>query len=143
MFLDENLLIEFLLEKPHDMTLSHQKNVYWICVLNLNLRLWDQRKPDKNLHIPLTQHLLWIDSKMCTAWKVSKYGVISGPYFPAFGPEITPYLDTFYAVVGLQFVSLQAEQFKSHNSTNLWLNQFSLHIISSPQISQSKSTKTA
>ena len=50
-----------------------------------------------------------------TAWKVSKYGVISGPCFPAFrlntsylsvfspnagkyGPEITPYLDTFHAV---------------------------------------------
>ena len=39
-----------------------------------------------------------------TAWKVSKYGVISGPYFPVFGlntgkygPEITPYLDTFHA----------------------------------------------
>ena len=39
MFLDENLLIDFLLTKTHDMTLSHQKNVYWICVLNLNLRL--------------------------------------------------------------------------------------------------------
>ena len=40
------------------------------------------------------------------AWKVSKYGVTSGPYFPVFspntgkyGPEITPYLDTFHAVV--------------------------------------------
>ena len=40
-----------------------------------------------------------------TAWKVSKYGVISGPYFPVFnpntgkyGPEITPYLGTFHAV---------------------------------------------
>ena len=40
-----------------------------------------------------------------TAWKVSKYGVISGPYFPVFnpntgkyGPEITLYLDTFHAV---------------------------------------------
>ena len=44
-----------------------------------------------------------------TAWKVSKYGVISGPYFLAFGlnterysgkygAEITPYLDTFHAV---------------------------------------------
>ena len=39
-----------------------------------------------------------------TAWKVSKYGVISGPYFSVFGlntgkygPEITPYLDTFHA----------------------------------------------
>ena len=34
-----------------------------------------------------------------TAWKVSKYGVVSGPYFSVFGlntgkygPEITPYL---------------------------------------------------
>ena len=53
-----------------------------------------------------------------TAWKVSKDGVISGPYFPAFGlnmeryevssvfnpnagkygPNITPYLNTFHAV---------------------------------------------
>ena len=40
-----------------------------------------------------------------TAWKVSKYGLISGPYFPVFGlnsgkygPEETPYLGTFYAV---------------------------------------------
>ena len=40
-----------------------------------------------------------------TARKVSKYGVISGPYFPVFGlntrkygPEITPYLDTFHTV---------------------------------------------
>ena len=40
-----------------------------------------------------------------TAWKVSKYGVISGPYFPVFspnagrcGPEKTPYLDTFHEV---------------------------------------------
>ena len=44
-------------------------------------------------------------SKDNTAWKVSTYGVISGPYFPVFGlntgkygPEITPYLDTFQAV---------------------------------------------
>ena len=43
---------------------------------------------------------------MCTVWKVSKCGVISGPYFPVFGlntgkygPEITSYLDTFHAVV--------------------------------------------
>ena len=36
--------------------------------------------------------------KLNTAWKVSKYVVISGPYFPVFGPEITTYLDTFHAV---------------------------------------------
>ena len=38
--------------------------------------------------------------------KVSKYGVISGSYFPVFGPntgkyrpEITPYLDAFHTVL--------------------------------------------
>ena len=38
-----------------------------------------------------------------TAWQVSKYGVASGSYFSVFGlntgkygPEITPYLDTFH-----------------------------------------------
>ena len=38
--------------------------------------------------------------------KVSRYGVIPGPYFPAFsqnaekyGPEITPHLDTFHAEI--------------------------------------------
>ena len=37
---------------------------------------------------------------------MSKYGIISGLYFPSFSPntgkyrpEITPYLDTFHAVV--------------------------------------------
>ena len=50
-----------------------------------------------------------------TAWKVSKYGVFSGPYFPLFkwceydwlfssktgnnGPEKTPYLDNLFAVL--------------------------------------------
>ena len=41
-----------------------------------------------------------------TAWKVSKYGVISDPYFPVFGlntgkygPEITPYLAAYYAAL--------------------------------------------
>ena len=36
-----------------------------------------------------------------TAWKVSKYAVFSGPYFPNTGkyvPEKTPYLDTFHTV---------------------------------------------
>ena len=31
---------------------------------------------------------------------MSKYGVFSGSYFPVFGPVKTPYLDTFYAVLG-------------------------------------------
>ena len=40
-----------------------------------------------------------------TAWRVSKCGVFSGPYFPVFrlntgkyGPEKTPCLDTFHAM---------------------------------------------
>ena len=40
----------------------------------------------------------WKFIELITAWKVSKYGVVSGPYFPAFGPEKTPYLDTFHTV---------------------------------------------
>ena len=37
---------------------------------------------------------------LITAWKVSKYGVISVFSLNAekYGPEITPYLDTFHAV---------------------------------------------
>ena len=43
--------------------------------------------------------------KSTIAWKVSKYGPISGPYFPVFGMNtgihglgITSYLDNFHAV---------------------------------------------
>ena len=42
---------------------------------------------------------------LCTAWKLSKYGVFSGPYFPVFGQntgkygsEKTPYMDTSHTV---------------------------------------------
>ena len=45
-----------------------------------------------------------------TAWKVSKYGVISGPYFLVlglntgkYGPEITQYFDTFHAMLAISF----------------------------------------
>ena len=67
----------------------------------------------------LTRHLEY----SFTAWKVSKYGVISGPYFPAFGLiteryELSlriqsecgkirtwnnSYLDTFHAVINAYF----------------------------------------
>ena len=46
-----------------------------------------------------------------TASKVSEYRVFSGPYFPVFnlnigkhGPEKTPYLDTFHAVINILLV---------------------------------------
>ena len=37
--------------------------------------------------------------ELLTAWKMSKYGVLSGLYFPAFGLDMekTPYLNTFHS----------------------------------------------
>ena len=34
---------------------------------------------------------IWVFSDPCTAWKVSKYGVFSGPFFPVFGLNKSPY----------------------------------------------------
>ena len=46
-----------------------------------------------------------VSSDICTPWKLSKYGVISGLHIPVFGlntgkygPEITSHWDTFHAV---------------------------------------------
>ena len=39
-----------------------------------------------------------------TAWKVSKYGVFSGPHFSVFGPENIPYFDTFHTVFNVENV---------------------------------------
>ena len=50
-----------------------------------------------------------------TAWKVSKYGIISGPYFPVFEPEITPYLDTSHAVP----ISLPGPDYLAPESVNI------------------------
>ena len=49
-----------------------------------------------------------------TAWKVSKYGVSSGPITGKYCPEKTPYLDTFHAVQVLTvfyFILVIAEKF--------------------------------
>ena len=55
----------------------------------------------------LTGNFAPLYQEIGTAWKMSKYGVFSGPYFPVFspntgtgkyGPEKPPYLDTFHAV---------------------------------------------
>ena len=52
-----------------------------------------------------SNYLLLTYDFLHSALKVSKYGVISGPYFPVFssntgkyGPEITLYLDNFHAM---------------------------------------------
>ena len=42
---------------------------------------------------------LWI------AWKVSKYGDFSGPYFPVFRLKYSPNLDTFHAVLNSMHVN--------------------------------------
>ena len=71
--------------------------------------------------VALIKHLIISCGRdTCTAWKLIKYGVFSGPYFPAFGlnterylslfspnvgkygQEKTPCLNTFHAVVVLQ-----------------------------------------
>ena len=44
--------------------------------------------------------MVMVMQQVINASKVSKYGVFSSPYFPAFGPEKNPYLDTFQAVNG-------------------------------------------
>ena len=36
---------------------------------------------------------------LCVAFTVSKYRVFSGPYFPVFSREKTPYLEIFHAVL--------------------------------------------
>ena len=54
--------------------------------------------------------MFWVHA---SEWKVSKYGTFSGPYFPVFGPntgkygpEKTPHLDTFHAVLWNQLIAL-------------------------------------
>ena len=42
--------------------------------------------------------LEWLERDQGTVWKVSKYGVLFGPYFPVFGLEKSPYVDTFHTV---------------------------------------------
>ena len=50
-----------------------------------------------NISVEASQESVQIDNHI-TARKVSKYRVDSDPYSPAFGPEVTPYLDTFHEV---------------------------------------------
>ena len=65
--------------------------------------------------------------KAITAWKVSKYRVFSGTYFPVFelntgkyGPEKTPFLDTFHAVylAGNGLIILQKNEV--YNTYDKW-----------------------
>ena len=60
--------------------------------------------------------LIFIALEWHIAWKVSKYGVISGPYFLVFGPAITLYLDSFHPVIVYKTVSLSGWYFLKNNS---------------------------
>ena len=64
-----------------------------------------------------------------TAWNMSKYKVISGPYFPVIGlnigkywPEITPYLDTFHAVTFFQIYCIFSEQEELQEGDTMVIN---------------------
>ena len=99
-----NILKSFLNDKQGPCILPLQ---WRHCLNNLN--------PNKaHSHDLNSISMLKICGQSITACKVSKYGVISGSYFSLFslntrkyGPEITPYLDTFHAVnFGVYFSSL-------------------------------------
>ena len=73
---------------------------------------------------------IWKNCEERTAWKLSKYGVFCGSYFPLFrlntakyGPEKTPYLDIFRAAteVAVRRYSLKIcseKHFKSSSKTS-------------------------
>ena len=70
--------------------------------------------------------------KHYTAWKVSKYGVFSGPYFLVFGPntgkcgpEKTPYLD---AVISLTFSHSFLPVFSNFHC--VWVDTFKHYTLS-------------
>ena len=101
--------------------LNHYSSKFLFCCYNYHV----QRKNDNQFNevllkiwhrftytIVIIQFTIYTISKdfasriNFTAQKVSKYRVISGSYFPVFSPntekcepEITPYLNTFYAVI--------------------------------------------
>ena len=51
--------------------------------------------------------------RCCTAWKLSKYGVFSGPNTGKYGPKKTPYLDTFHAVMVAKVFALTGRYFQA------------------------------
>ena len=70
-----------------------------------------------------------------TAWKVSKYGVISGPYFPVFvlntenpntgkyRPEITPYLDTFDVVIVIKMEHYKISKLLNYSTVSKFVTK--------------------
>ena len=56
-------------------------------------------EPDLVLLINLVFYFENPATNLFTAWKVLKYGVISGPNTGKYRPEIAPYMDTFHAAI--------------------------------------------
>ena len=89
-----------------------------------------------------------------TAWKVSKYGIFSGPYFPAFqlntekyfvslhiqseckkhGPEKTSYLDTFHIVQTYWKFFVEVGENIVLNILNTWQCFFFVFMVSSDDL---------
>ena len=74
-------------------TIIELKELNWLCKHMKNIR--------RN-----NEFLYWIKffhvsivKETFTTWKLSQYGVISGPITGKYGPEITQYLDTFHVVI--------------------------------------------
>ena len=72
-------------------------------------------------------------SAVSTAWKVSKYGVISGPYFPVFG------LNT--EIYGVNF-RIQSEYRKIRITNNSVFGQFSPSAVSATKFLNNKRPHT-
>ena len=59
--------------------------------------VWREGRCAEDVHWLNCKHL--IPGEHNTAWKVSKYGVFSGPNLGRYGQEKAPCLDTFHAVL--------------------------------------------
>ena len=65
----------------------------------------------------------WLKGKALpyTVWKVSKYGVFSGPYFPILGPEKIPYLGVSLRVQS-EYGKIQTRKNFGHFSCSVTYN---------------------
>ena len=76
-------------------TWRHRQSFWTLFCFLLNFSYWSK------YHVHITTDSRVMTISFFTAWKVSKYGVISCPNTGKYGPEITPYLGHFHAVKGL------------------------------------------
>ena len=66
-------------------------------------------------------------------WKVSRQEVFSGPYFPVFGPEKTPYWDTVHALVRGQAAFGSYGKLQNSNCETNWYDQYINFIYNGPE----------